>query len=171
MSDNQWHPAGPHRAGLEPSHPSNPQDAINELIAQIDLAIASCRMELQAHQDKLRRLERARASLAGVPLQSEAWVPVEWSATDGATTPGRATRRRERKGSIAFQVREGARAILREAGRPLNRAQLLELLEAKGIRVEAKQPAKQIGKIMWQSEEFQHLAEGYWFRDEPPPSR
>jgi hypothetical protein len=168
MSGNQWHPVAPSSTGLETPHLPRPQDAIKDLIAQIDREIASCRKELQAQQEKLHRLERARASLAGEPLWAEARAGVE-SHTAGLA-PARVTKRRERKGSIASLVREGARAILREAGRPLNRAQLLERLEARGVRLNASQPAKQVGKIIWQSEEFQHLADGYWFRDEPPPT-
>lgn len=76
-------------------------------------------------------------------------------------------RKRERKESKAYIVRRQAFAILKTAGRPLGRAELFDKLKDRGVIIDSKNPAKLVGKILWEASEFEHTDEGYWIVGEP----
>jgi hypothetical protein len=38
-----------------------------------------------------------------------------------------------------------------------------------GIEIDAKVPIKRVAKVMWSSEEFVNVGDGYWIAGEPIP--
>jgi hypothetical protein len=78
-------------------------------------------------------------------------------------------RLRRRPESLAWKVREQAYAILKKAGRPMSRIELLEELKAGGIEVGTTNPPKSIGRIMWNADEFEYVDNGYWIKGEALP--
>jgi hypothetical protein len=47
--------------------------------------------------------------------------------------------------------------------------EILHRLEAAGIKLDSKVPAKRIGKVLWSCDDFQHVGDGYWFAGESIP--
>ncbi|MBB3452555.1 hypothetical protein FHT86_000811 [Rhizobium sp. BK313] len=72
--------------------------------------------------------------------------------------------KRFHKGSMAFEVVTRAKRILLEAGRPLNRSELLERFNAgEDFTITARDPARFIGRTLWENPEFVHFPKvGYW---------
>lgn len=150
---------------------------IRRLVSDIEAQIAECEREIADRQGVLQRLRAARSSLldqapSTVPVEEEdeedVEVDEEWLSI--ASEP-RTRRRRERKGSEAHIIREFARQALRGAGKPLQRGEILELLRREGITIGAKAPERRIGKVLWQSDEFENIGNGYWFKGELPPDK
>jgi hypothetical protein len=67
-------------------------------------------------------------------------------------------------------VAEVVEMILVESRRPLTRGELAKELEARGVRLPAKDKAKYVGTILWrQSERFENDGDGYWLKGQPRP--
>jgi hypothetical protein len=73
--------------------------------------------------------------------------------------------KRVRRKSVAWTVRREAYLILKQAGTPLDRSEILRELERRGIKVDSPHPAKAIGKILWKAAEFEHQEGGYWIKE------
>ncbi|MBY5406148.1 hypothetical protein [Rhizobium leguminosarum] len=73
----------------------------------------------------------------------------------------------ESRKNLASQVRANAKVILKAAGRPLGRTEILAQLIEDGIVIPGANPAQRVGKILWQSEEFEYRNKGYWISGEP----
>jgi hypothetical protein len=138
----------------------------NELIA----AIAACENDVRRGLDDLTRLKEALRSLR---RQKQLPHPnTQRKRSERAVRPARAetsTSVRQREGSAASIIRSFVTRELRRAGHPLTRAEILERLNHAGIKIEAKVPIKRIAKVMWSSEAFVHVGDGYWFAGEPIP--
>jgi len=78
-----------------------------------------------------------------------------------------APRKRERRGSFAWRVRENALQLISKAGRPLGRAELLDGLVKMGVNIGSSNPSRAIGRIMWLAEEFEYQNNGYWIAGRP----
>lgn len=130
---------------------------------QLDAEIAECENELRLARDHLDQLKKARRQ---IKLEN----PSRTTENEVPSPDGDLQGRRRRKGSMADIVRTNVRRILRETGHPLKRGEILERLEAEGVSVGSRNPAKRIGKIMWDAEDFVHAGDGYWFAGEPVPS-
>lgn len=140
----------------------------DELIA----AIAACENDVRRGMEDLTRLKEALRSLRRrKPLPHP---NTQQKQFEGALRPARAetsTSRtpREREGSAASIIRTFVSRELRRAGRPLTRGEILERLNHAGIKIEAKVPIKRIAKVMWSTDAFVHVGDGYWFAGEPIP--
>jgi hypothetical protein len=114
---------------------------------------------------------RAEVSLAKIrryrAMLSTAISPNSAGATQDDGAPS--SSRRVHTGSQAHKIRLQVARLLREMKRPLSRAEILDGLVARGFEIKSQNPAKRISKIMWESDEFQHLPTGYWLSDSSPP--
>lgn len=81
-----------------------------------------------------------------------------------------APRKRERRTSLAWQVRQHAFGLISKAGQPLGRGELLDGLVKLGIKMDVANPSQAIGKIMWDAEEFEYKNKGYWIAGKPLPT-
>ncbi|MGO6694950.1 hypothetical protein ACCS54_19515 [Rhizobium johnstonii] len=74
------------------------------------------------------------------------------------------------KGSLTGEIVKRSKLILIASGRPLERSELLEEIERSGFRVDAKHPARFVGRALWASKDFIHLPKkGYWVKGEELP--
>lgn len=65
-----------------------------------------------------------------------------------------------------------AKDLIRTAGRPLTRTQLLDALEARGFLIEGGDKPKVLGTNLWRSGQFVSLKSfGYWPVEDPVPER
>lgn len=112
--------------------------------------------KISAIEEKIAKLRTARA-------------PTLLSSSGSETSKLFGQRLRKRPESLAWKVRQQAYAILKKAGRPLGRMELLEELRAGGIEVGTTNPPKSIGRIMWNADEFEYVDTGYWIKGEPLP--
>lgn len=75
-----------------------------------------------------------------------------------------------RKGSQTAEVIARARALLKKTGRPLERRELLEGIAADGYQIKTKDPARFIGRTLWESDDFVHIPrQGYWLAEDDIP--
>lgn len=125
--------------------------ALRETIAaQIDATEARIR-ELKEDLSKLKRAHRSLAPRAR---------PTPRSLLENV---GNRRIGRWKHGSDAETLRNFVREALRKAGRPLRRKEIDALLRAADVPLDSKVPLKRLSKVMWESDEFQHGPEGYWF--------
>ncbi|MGO6941265.1 hypothetical protein [Rhizobium johnstonii] len=103
------------------------------------------------------RMRRYRAALNALTGTQPASLPLN---TDAPVVS-----RRVHQGSTAHMLRKQVTQLLLEQQKPLSRAEILSGLEAKGIKLDVKDPGKRISKVMWDAKEFQHLPTGYWFAE------
>ncbi|WFU10892.1 hypothetical protein QA646_08655 [Rhizobium sp. CB3090] len=85
-----------------------------------------------------------------------------------------ASRRRERRSSLAWAVRREAYLALKRIGRPLSRREIHQELVLAGVefKTEPGEPTLQaITKIMWKASEFVSTDDGYWLADETATPR
>ncbi|MBY5494704.1 hypothetical protein [Rhizobium leguminosarum] len=74
--------------------------------------------------------------------------------------------KRHHRGSLTGEVISHAKSILISEGRPLERSELLRQIVEAGVEVTASNPAKFIGRTLWESDDFIHIPrEGYWLKD------
>ncbi|MBY3117318.1 hypothetical protein [Rhizobium laguerreae] len=104
--------------------------------------------EAQALRDLLQKVETTEKTISPLP-----------PPTSGI--------RHTKSGNLAFQVRQRAKEILKAAGHPLGRTEILAQLIDDGIVVTGAKPAQRVGKILWQSKEFEYREKGYWLVGEP----
>ena len=93
------------------------------------------------------------------------------NSENAASTEGSPERKKRfHKGSRTFQVVTRCKKIIKEAARPMDRAELLQALEVSGYKVSSKDPARAIGRTLWESDEFVHIPRaGYWLAEEQLP--
>ena len=149
-------------------------------LARLDADIAEIEADITARERELQEVrkiceelgatrERLRLLFGGNPrAPSQPGRPDEHS-TVGTSGPARQKAPPRRAASDATRIREAARHVLQRAGCPLNRASIRDELIRDGVVLKSKNSLKRIGKVMWQAEEFRHVAEGYWFSDVPLP--
>ncbi|MBY5422288.1 hypothetical protein [Rhizobium leguminosarum] len=90
----------------------------------------------------------------------------------GGASDKRKKAKSHHRGSLTGEIVTRAKLILQSAERPLARSQLLKEIENDGFRVTANDPARFIGRALWESEAFVHIPkQGYWLKDRTPPSK
>jgi hypothetical protein len=62
--------------------------------------------------------------------------------------------------------------LIREAGHPLTRGEIVKAFEARDVEIPAKDPARYLGTIAWRHKGMFKNVEGlgYWLKGEPMPS-
>ncbi len=167
MNGDRPDPA-PRKSGpLDREGPSDPPvgSGIDLEIANLYGIINGLRRQIEIREGQIEKLKAVREMLVGgsgadaVADRSE----VEQSATKRPRQP--------RPGSQVEMIAKQAKRILLREGRALTRTELLELLQAEGIKVEADNPSKRVGKVLWSQPEFEHVGVGYWLTGIPLPSK
>ncbi|MBY3568956.1 hypothetical protein [Rhizobium laguerreae] len=122
-------------------------------LRQARIAIDAKLQKAEAAQDLLRQLLKDSDS-SNAPASDRG--------------PGR---KRFHKGSLTQEVVTRCLKLLKDAGRPLDRSELLRGLEQSGFKVEASNPPRFVGRALWESSEFTHVPRaGYWLANEPLPA-
>lgn len=69
------------------------------------------------------------------------------------------------------RLADAAEEVIRAAGRPMTRGQIVERIEATGIGIPSEDKARYLGTILWrQKNRFINVeGEGYWLKGEPIP--
>lgn len=139
-----------------------PTPGLREAYRLLTLEVEQLRKAKYEIDVKLDKAEAARdllSELLADDHRSETKRPVRSPPNGNKPT-------RHRKGSRTFEIVERSRAALSASGRPLERSELLEKIQESGFQVEGKDPAKIVGRTLWESEDFIHIPkEGYWLRD------
>jgi chromatin segregation and condensation protein Rec8/ScpA/Scc1 (kleisin family) len=146
----------------------------------LDVEIAEIRADIAAREQELREVrkicdeldatrERLRWLFDENPQAPSETAHSDEGSTVGTSVPAHQKARPRRATSDATLIRGAAQRVLQRAGRPLNRASIRDELIRDGVVLKSKNPLKRIGKVMWQAEEFRHVADGYWFSDVPLP--
>lgn len=138
--------------------------ALRGVQAEIDACLDDL-TKLQAHLAVLKEFQRSLMRVVDAPKRGASVPPGDRRAgRETAIAPGQT-----RPATTSALIREGARTVLQETGRPMNRAELLEALRGRGVEVKATDPARAVGRVLWRSEEFVHLNDGYWLAAVPVP--
>lgn len=78
----------------------------------------------------------------------------------------------QKRSSAGTPTREAVTAILRERGKPCETRELLPMIRARGVEVGGKDPIATLSARLSNAPEFQvHRGIGWWFANEPLPSR
>lgn len=141
------------------------QEAYRLIVAEV----TQLRRAKQAIEAQLEKAEAAREALRQL-LSTE----VKNEAARETEKAGRRPRLGRPKGfhigSQTAEVVTRSKEILLAAGHPLQRAELLERIEASGFLVETTNPAKFIGRTLWESADFVHIPKrGYWLKGKDLP--
>ena len=144
------------------------KQALRRVEEQLIAEIARCEQDMRRGAEDLARLKDALRSLRRKKRADDDAPPPE--AVPGVRRRADRSMTSRSSKSAAGTIRNFVRKELRAAGRPLNRVEILERLNAAGIKIESKVPAKRIGKVLWSCDEFQHVGDGYWFAGESIPS-
>lgn len=85
------------------------------------------------------------------------------------TEPGRSDSSTRMRGDSPAKIVAATREILQTSGRPMKRGELLESLDALGIRVGGSDRSKVLGTILWRAnDEIVNLRSfGFWMKDVP----
>jgi hypothetical protein len=142
--------------------------AHEEKIADYESQIVDRERQITDFRDKIRaaqlvitKLKRIRRQVGSI-LAAPQGGPVSKEASK-APLKHRSSGRRYRPGSDAYIVLTVARDAIRAAGRPLDRNQIIAAIEASGHRLKSMNPEQYVNKVMWGSEEFRNVGDGYDF--------
>jgi hypothetical protein len=128
----------------------------------------------QAQRELDARLEKAMSvrDLLRQLISSEGTAPEDDAQLSNAVGNKRKKPTRHQKGSLTGEIVRRSKTILISAGRPLERSELLEAIEKDGFKMSASNPAKFIGRALWENEDFIHIPKaGYWIKDRPLPKK
>ncbi|ANM04627.1 hypothetical protein AMC78_CH02540 [Rhizobium phaseoli] len=145
-------------------------EGVHKAYRLIVAEVSQLRRAKQSIEAQLEKAEAAREALR--QLLS---IGVKNEADRETEKAGRRPRPGKRKGfhvgSQTAEVVSRSKEILLAAGHPLQRTELLVRIEASGFLVETANPAKFIGRTLWESEDFVHIPKrGYWLKGRETPS-
>ena len=120
---------------------------------------------LEARADTLRQM--AKASDAKTKALRDLLQQMETTTKTLGPVAGKKTRQPGGGSTLTALVRERAKEILKAAGHPLGRTEILAQLIDDGILIKGAKPAQRVGKILWESDEFEYQGKGYWLVGEP----
>lgn len=149
---------------LDPSRVTGGSRPVSTIANEIEREIEAREKQIERIHTEVARLEAEIAQLRNA--RSAMGFPHD---VPNGVSPSEPTDRGE-KGSDADVIRQFARRAILEAGRPLNRGELLRMMSDAGLILSAKEPARRIGKVLWQSTDFISEADGYWLANRPLPS-
>ncbi|WP_027684262.1 hypothetical protein [Rhizobium leguminosarum] len=145
--------------------PTHLKDAYRNLVAEV----SELRRAKRALDAKLEKAEAAR-ELVRQLIATETGE----DTNEHAKTAGQPVRKTKRKGfhtgSRTAEVVERSKSILLSAGKPLQRAELLERIEASGFLLDVSDPPRFVGRTLWDNADFIHVEKrGYWLSGEEIP--
>ncbi|MBX4961373.1 hypothetical protein [Rhizobium binae] len=130
----------------------------------IETALVAYRRRLQGLRAQARDLDVQIAKAEAIILLMEEELygaltsPAEDSQSGEPTT--KLPKRPQTNGELVVSV---TKKILREAGRPLSRQEILARMIDLGFTLTVANPPKFIGKTLWAHEDFVHVdQQGYW---------
>lgn len=122
---------------------------------------------IELHEFEVQRLELAlterKARMANLRAAVDALEPdYAVDNSDDADFPlGFGRRMRERKTSVAWQVRREAFLYIKDVGRPVRREELYQYLRTR-IDFKTENPLGALSQIMSRAKEFKKFEGGYW---------
>lgn len=131
---------------------------------------------IQALKDTQLKLEIQQTELDGVDLFLAQLQQFERSSDhlvmpDHLATPAKAIARNGRNPKRDV-VADNAYEIIKAHGRPILRLELYELLQARGIVIQGKDPKMVLTTMLWRSrDKIVRCTDGYWLADVPFPKR
>ncbi|TBF36976.1 hypothetical protein ELG88_17980 [Rhizobium leguminosarum] len=135
---------------------------IDDQVAQLVEAKKNIDLKL-AHALEAR--ESLRKFLSGNRVESRP------HSDESVTELNLKTKKQFRKGSQTGEVVARSKRILREIGRPMDRAELLLHITAGGYDITTADPSRFIGRTLWESEDFIHIPKkGYWLAGVAEPA-
>lgn len=120
---------------------------------------------LEARAGTLRQM--AKASDAKTKALRDLLKQMETTNQTLGPVAGKKTRQSGGGSTLTALVRERAKEILKAAGHPLGRTEILAQLIDDGVVIKGAKPAQRVGKILWESDEFEYQDKGYWIVGEP----
>lgn len=120
---------------------------------------------LEARAGTLRQM--AKASDAKTKALRDLLKQMETTKQTLGPVAPKKTRQLGGGSTLAALVRERAKEILKAAGHPLGRTEILAQLIDDGVVIKGAKPAQRVGKILWESDEFEYQEKGYWLVGEP----
>jgi hypothetical protein len=148
---------------LTESHPTDDvsvgRPGIQRALKELETDIAGWQAELEQLRAKITKARKAHEMLRSIHTPD---------GDDGRGDDEFAPRRRERKQSEAWKIRQGAyRAILR-AGRPLSPAEILLSLKNDGVIIDGSKPTNKVYRALWDAKgEFVRTDAGFLLANEP----
>jgi hypothetical protein len=109
--------------------------------------------EITKIDSEMAELRQARSAISA-PSAAETLVAKKSSA-----------RKSRQKPSDSDIIIGFSRQAMLSAGKPMTRYELLEAMNAAGIKLASKDPARRIGKVLWRSEGFISTETGYWLTE------
>ncbi|MGO8003369.1 hypothetical protein [Rhizobium ruizarguesonis] len=134
-----------------------------EQTAALRTQAASLRTRADVLLDMAQQTDAETEALRGL-LQQVETTEVSIKSRPGASPPQLSGGK-----NLASQVRAHVKVILKAAGRPLGRTEILAQLKEEGVNVPGRSPAQRVGKILWEADEFEYKEKGYWLVGEPIP--
>ena len=132
----------------------------NETARQILANALKRKEEIKIESEALDKLITSYREILNVPEAGDE------PTFDLRSAPGS---RKAQSDYVARLVRE-CRQLILNAGHPLNRTELVRLLERKGFPVDGRDKSKVLGTNLWRSGLFKHIeGAGYWPEDAPQP--
>ncbi|MEQ8445764.1 MAG: hypothetical protein RIB57_07765 [Pelagibacterium sp.] len=114
-------------------------------------------------QEELLEIE---AFLALYSRFSDTSIEQNETSNESRKSPGtgKSSSRKRRKKATPSEIGKVARAVIREAERPLTRSELVDKLEDRGLVLLSKDKPRYVGTILWRlQDDFVNLdGHGYW---------
>lgn len=148
---------------------TNPADVARERIIALRAEIA----ELERFLDLYFRLSgsadpvvAASSQALALPSQESGKGIVSLAVENGDKSAAPVEKRRERARPEAFA--EHMERIIRDAGRPMTRGEIVKALQARDIAIPSDDPARYLGTIAWRHKgTFVNIeGKGYWLRND-----
>jgi predicted ribosome quality control (RQC) complex YloA/Tae2 family protein len=134
-----------------------------EKTAALRTQAATLRTRADVLSDMAQKADAEAEALRGL-LQK-----VETTEVSIKSGPSAATPRASDGKTLSSRVRAHVKVILKAAGRPLGRTEILAQLNEDGLIVPGRNPAQRVGKMLWEAAEFEYKGKGYWLVGEPIP--
>ncbi|MDM9628424.1 hypothetical protein QTL95_21230 [Rhizobium sp. S152] len=144
---------------------SNLKDAYRNLVAEV----SQLRRAKRVLDAKLEKAEAAR-ELVRQLIAAETGERIDEHAAATGQPKKKSKRKGFHTGSRTAEVVERSKRILLSAGKPLQRAELLERIEGSGFLLDVSDPPRFVGRTLWDSDDFIHIEKrGYWLAGENIP--
>jgi len=133
------------------------------------------RDELRAALAKVEQFIALHAEIFGTNEELEALTAelVARPSRESQEAMFRAALQKIRPGISVSALVGAAERVLRDAGHPMTRGELVAALETRGVPMSTNDPSRYVGTILWRHQEkFENIeGRGYWLKGEPLPEK
>lgn len=93
-----------------------------------------------------------------------------FSALDTPSAPVKAAEPRRKRGNPS-EIADAVEKVIRDMGQPLQRGDIVDMLEIEGHKIRSADKPRYIGTILWRNNDrFVNIeGRGYWLKDVPLP--